>query len=207
MVSCRCFSIQCSSRLIHLLFLYPCYVRSNTLFIKYLKFCSTIHSGCQGLLLSLFFKSGENAKIFYYINFKSVAWCFQYLLNILKFRSESNSKTWLMLIYGVLGIFAHKKTIKQFLQPMIEQVWGGGGGGMCQEDVLLFFCVSFSELMYFCVGFFQFTDAFFGSILQISAYFLLHIMCISSKSQTVFWAQNFRDIQLIPNFLRYPAWL
>ena len=34
-----------------------------------------------------------------------------------------------MLIYGVSGIFAHKKTTKQFLQPMIEQVWGRGGGG------------------------------------------------------------------------------
>ena len=66
-----------------------------------------------------------------------------------------------MLIYGESGIFAHKKTIKQFLQPMIEQVWGGGGGWVdVPEDVLLF-CVSFSELLYFCVGFFQFTDAFF----------------------------------------------
>ena len=37
--------------------------------------------------------------------------------------------------------------------------------------------------------------------------FLLYIMCISSKSQAVFWAQNFRDVQLIPNFLRYAAWL
>ena len=110
-----------------------------------------------------------------------------------------------MLIYGVSGIFSHKKTMKQFLQPMIEQVWGGGG--MCREDVPLI-CVSFSELLYFCVGFFlQFTDAFFGSILPIFAYLLLYIMCISSKSQTVFWAQNFRVVQLIPNFLRYPACL
>ena len=70
-----------------------------------------------------------------------------------------------MLIYGVSGIFAHKKTIKQFLQPMIEQVWGGGGGGMCREDVPLF-CVSFSELLYFCVGFLQFTDAFLGRFYQ-----------------------------------------
>ena len=37
--------------------------------------------------------------------------------------------------------------------------------------------------------------------------FLLYIMCISSENQTVFWAQNFRDVQLISNFLRYPAWL
>ena len=37
-----------------------------------------------------------------------------------------------MLIYGVSGIFSHKKTIKQFLQLMIEQVWGGGGW-MCRD--------------------------------------------------------------------------
>ena len=86
-----------------------------------------------------------------------------------------------MLIYGVYGIFAHKETIKQFLQPMIEKVWERGG------------CAAF------CVSFFQFTDAFFGSILPICI-FLLYIMCISLKSQTVFWAQHFRDVQLIPNF-------
>ena len=35
---------------------------------------------------------------------------------------------------------------------------GGGGGGMC-----CCFCVSFSDLLSFCAGFFfQFTDAFFG---------------------------------------------
>ena len=77
---------------------------------------------------------------------------------------------------------------------------------MCREDVPLF-CVSFSELLYFCVSFFQFTDAFLGSTLQISAYILLYIMCISSKSQAEFWAQNFRNIQLILNFLRYPTCL
>ena len=27
-------------------------------------------------------------------------------------------------------------------------------------------------------------------------------MCISSKRQTMFWAQNFRDVQLISNFLK-----
>ena len=87
------------------------------------------------------------------------------------------------------GFLLIKKTIKQFLEPVIEQVWGGGGG--CR-----FLCVSFSELLYFCVGNFQFTHAFFGSILPIFAYFLLYIMCISSRSQTVFWAQSFRDVQL-----------
>ena len=38
-----------------------------------------------------------------------------------------------MLIYGESGIFAHKKTIKQFLQPMIEQVWGGGGARRAEK--------------------------------------------------------------------------
>ena len=101
-----------------------------------------------------------------------------------------------MLIYGVSGIFAHKKTIKQFLQPMIEQVLGAGGGGGCAA-------ITGSELLYFCVSFFFNSPMpFFGSILPIVAYFLLYIM-----SQTVSWAQNFRDVQLIPNILRYPAWL
>ena len=110
-----------------------------------------------------------------------------------------------MPIYGVPGTFAHKKTIKQFLQPIIEQVWGGGGGSagrMC-----CFLRQFFRATVFLCRFFFQFTDTFFGSILPIFAYFLLYIMCISSKSQTVFWAQNFRDVQLNRNFLRYPAWL
>ena len=77
---------------------------------------------------------------------------------------------------------------------------------MYREDVPLF-CVSFSELLYFCRFFFQFTDAFFGSILPIFAYFFAVYYVYFIKSQTVFWAQNFRDVQLFPNFLRYPAWL
>ena len=79
------------------------------------------------------------------------------------------------------------KTMKQFLQPMIEQVWEGGGGGrsgsagrMCR-----FFCVSFSELLYFCVGFFN-SDAFFGLILQISAYFFaVYYVYFIKKSNSV----------------------
>ena len=72
---------------------------------------------------------------------------------------------------------------------------GGGGGG----DVPVF-CVSFSELLYFCVCFSQFIDAFFGSILPICVYFFLYIMRISSTVKQSFGAQNFRDVQLIPNF-------
>ena len=48
------------------------------------------------------------------------------------------------------------------------------------------FWVSFSELLYFCVGFFQFIDDFLGSILPIFAYFLLYIMSISSKVKQCF---------------------
>ena len=68
-----------------------------------------------------------------------------------------------MLISGVAGTFAHKKTNKQFLQQMIEQVCGGGGGGGgCAASMCHYFRISSSELLYFCTGFFQFTDAFFG---------------------------------------------
>ena len=81
-----------------------------------------------------------------------------------------------MLIYRVSNVFAHKKTIKQFLQLMIEQVWGG-----CAAFLHQFF-----RATVFLCHFFQFTDAFFWSILPIFAYFLLYIMCISSKSQAVF---------------------
>ena len=87
-----------------------------------------------------------------------------------------------MLIYGVSGIFAHKKTIKQFLQPMIEQVLRGGGGGvwMCR-----YFWVSFSELPHFCVGFSPMP--FFGSILPIFAYFFfaVYYVYIIKKSNSV----------------------
>ena len=80
--------------------------------------------------------------------------------------------------------------------------WGGCSGTIC-----FYFWVSFSELLYFCVGFFNSPMPFLGLILPIFAYFLLYIMCILSKRQTVFWGiKTFRDVlQLIPNFLRYQA--
>ena len=104
-----------------------------------------------------------------------------------------------MLIYGESGIFAHKKTIKQFLQPMIEQVFGGGGGLDVPGGCVAFFALVFQSYCTFVSVLFN-QRCLFGSILLLFAYFWLYIMCISSKSQTVFWAQNFRDVQLIANF-------
>ena len=75
-----------------------------------------------------------------------------------------------MLIYGVSGIFAHKETIKQFLQPIIEQVFGERGW-MCREDVLPFASV-FQSYCIFCVGFFNSPMLSLGKCYQY-----LHILC------------------------------
>ena len=105
-----------------------------------------------------------------------------------------------MLIYGVSGIFAHKKTIKQFLQPMIEQIWEGE---MCLEDV-----PQFSRATVFFVSvFFNSQMSFWGLFYQYLHIFLYIMAILHQKNQTVFWAQTFRDVRLIPNFLRYPACL
>ena len=65
-----------------------------------------------------------------------------------------------MLIYGVSGIFAHKKTMKQFLQPMIEQV----GGGVDVPGGRAAFLRQFFRATVFLGRFFQFTDAFLEGI-------------------------------------------
>ena len=62
---------------------------------------------------------------------------------------------------------------------MIEQVLGGGGGGGCAGRMCRFLRQFFRASVFF-VGSFRFTDAFFESILQISAYFLLY--WVSQKS-------------------------
>ena len=70
---------------------------------------------------------------------------------------------------------------------MIEQVSaaGGGGGGV---DVPLFLRQFFRATVFLCRFFFQFTDAFFGSILPIFAYFCC-ILCVFHQKVK----QCFRD--------------
>ena len=105
-----------------------------------------------------------------------------------------------MLIYGVSGIFVDKKIIKQFLQPMTKQVLGGGGG------VLLFLRQFFRATVFLC-QFFSIYQCLLGSILPIFAYFCCMLCVFHQKVKQCQWGQNFRDVQLIPNFLRYPACL
>ena len=76
-----------------------------------------------------------------------------------------------MLIYGVSGIFAHKKTIKQFLQPMTEQVWGEG------EDVprgcaAIFGSIFQSYCIFVSVFFFNSPMPFWGRFCQYLHIFL-----------------------------------
>ena len=104
-----------------------------------------------------------------------------------------------MLIYGVSGIFAHKKTIRQFLQPIIEQVWGGD----VPEGCAAFFASVFQSYCIFVSVF----SIHRWSILPIFAYsFAVYYVHFIKKSNSVL-GTKFHDVQLIPNFLRYPAWL
>ena len=70
---------------------------------------------------------------------------------------------------------------------------------MCREDVPLFLSEFFRATVFLCRFFFNSPMPFLVDFTNICI-FLLYIMCISSKRQTVFWAQSFRDVQLIPNF-------
>ena len=63
-----------------------------------------------------------------------------------------------MLIYGESGIFAHKKSMKQFLQPMIEQVWGG---------CAIFLSLFFRATVLMCRFFFFNSTLLFGVDLHI----------------------------------------
>ena len=86
---------------------------------------------------------------------------------------------------------------------MIEQVWGGGLDvpGGCAA-----FCISFSRAtVLLCRFFFNSTMPFWVDFTTICIFLAVYVYFIK-KSNSV-WAQNFRDVQLIPNFLRYPACL
>ena len=100
-----------------------------------------------------------------------------------------------------------KKTIKQFLQPRIEQVFGGGGGGGVvdvSEGCAAFLASVFPELLYFCVGFFQFTDAFFWvDFTDICIFFVAYYVYFIKKSVSL--AENFRDVQFICSINQDPA--
>ena len=76
----------------------------------------------------------------------------------------------------------------------------GGASGYAGRMCRLF--ASVFKIYCTFVSVFSIQQCLFGSILLLFAYFWLYIMCISSRSQTVFWAQNFRDVQLIPNFFK-----
>ena len=89
-----------------------------------------------------------------------------------------------MLTYEVSGIFAHKETIKQFLQPMIEQVFGRGGGGKGRCAAI--FGSGFQSYYMFVLGFFNSLMPFFGSILPIFAsVFAVYYLYFIKKSNSV----------------------
>ena len=86
-----------------------------------------------------------------------------------------------MLIYGVSGIFAHKKTIKQFLQPMI-----GGGGVDVPGGCAAIFGSVFQSYYILCRFFSIHRCLFWVDFTNICIFFLLYIMCISAKRQQCF---------------------
>ena len=167
MVSCRCFSIQCLSRLIQMLFLYPCYVRSNTLFIKIFKIQINRHYLGRKLYLGW---GGMTKKMFFERHY--------FLRLQQQFPEKWGAHAPKPPPPGSNGT-DHSLRLSEPLFVTVCQIWW-----------------TLTSLMPFLGRFYQYLHII-----------LPYIMCISSKSQTVFWAQNFRDVQLIPNFLRYPAWL
>ena len=79
-----------------------------------------------------------------------------------------------MLIYGVSGIFAHEKTIKQFFQLMIEQVLGvdmpGGRASIFRsvfQSYYIFVSDFFNSPMPFLGRFYQYLHIFFCCILCV----------------------------------------
>ena len=88
-----------------------------------------------------------------------------------------------MLIYGVSGIFAHNKTIKQFLQPMIEQVLGGGGGGGVDVPGG---CTAYLRQFFRATVFFSIHRCLFGvDFTNICIFFAVYYVYFIKKSNSV----------------------
>ena len=88
-----------------------------------------------------------------------------------------------MLIYRISEISAYKKTIKQFLQPMIEQVLGGGW--MCKEDMLLFLGQFFRANYIFVSVFFNSPMPFWVDFTTICIFFAVYYVYFINKSNSV----------------------
>ena len=90
-----------------------------------------------------------------------------------------------MLIYGESEISAYKKTIKQFLQPMIEQVCEGGGGDVPGGCAASFASVFQSYCIFVSFFFFHSTDAFLGRFYQYLHIFAVYYLYFIKKSNSV----------------------
>ena len=78
-----------------------------------------------------------------------------------------------------IRIFAHKKTIKQFLQPMIEQVWGRG-------DVPFFLRQFFRATVFLCRFFINSPIVpFLGRFYKYLHIFAVYHMYFIKKSNSV----------------------
>ena len=84
-----------------------------------------------------------------------------------------------MLIYGVSGIFAHKKTIKQFLQPIIKQV------GVDVPRGCAAFCISFHIYCIIVSGFFDLPMPFWVDFTNIYIFFAVYYVYFIKKSKSV----------------------
>ena len=77
--------------------------------------------------------------------------------------------------------FAHKKTIKQVLQPMIEQAWGGDVPGGCAA----FFSQFFRATVFLCRFFSIYRCLFWVDFTNICIFFAVYYVYFIKKSNSV----------------------